>query len=157
MALLSELITKFQYAADHLEEEVGRAIEINKEDIYALISINQLARGEDGFGQPLYNSEHGTDSYSYSYQKSNYRDAFSSYGFPKREGDRFNFSWSGGYVDNLRYEYSNSSLLINSIDYKANKLDAVYGQHLTTMNPDNQETLKTEILSPHITKWILSL
>ncbi len=150
--LISEFKKKLEYASSNIDDEAGRIIANNQNEIYDLIRKNQLANNEMGDGRSI-------GYYANDYIKSrinpiSYSGVLSNYGFDKLKGSPYNFRWTDGVWNNFLHKYSNFELEIFNIDKKIDKLKDEYGSNLIEMQPENQEILRNEYIYPNITKWL---
>lgn len=116
-----------------------------KEDVIEIIKDNQLSKGLGPDGALLGTYSRYTEIESL---KTNPRR-------PKREGEHYNFEWTGDYFDafDIKFE-DNESFSLFSRDSKAEELNKLYGD-LETLTETNNKRVNKEILLPEMYEEII--
>lgn len=141
MSLAKYYIKKIQQVDSELEEVGMKSIEENMDFIMYLLKEKQLGEGI---------KSDGSDAPNYSYWTQ-----FYAKGNPPRTGvsskepsEKFNFEWSGEWIDSLYMKFANDGFDILARDSKTSILERMSGGKITALTEEHNRIINDDIVKP---------
>jgi hypothetical protein len=158
--LMKPFLDKIKYVEQNLENFAENIVKKNADYIIMILREEQLGQGFDGFGEALVHpTKQGNPSRTPLYEKST-EEYWTKVDPPrnpstKKYNNRYDFQWSGNFVDNLKIEYESEGFSIFSRAGKQRALEAIYGTKLTKLTEKNNSMINNDIILPELQKYIL--
>ena len=158
MPTIKQIKDKVILASQGIDNATSKIIKDNEENILNYIRNDQLFKGKDSEGSDITagGAYNGVYSYNYGSQSLGGSDDYSKPITTKKEGQPYNFTWSGETMKGFITKYSNYSLEIINTGNNSNYLIGFYnnGEKLFQMSEVNKERLRTEIIVPNLTSYL---
>jgi hypothetical protein len=149
MSLIKQNIRSLRSAERQLERVAKRAIVENLDYILFLLKEKQLGEGirSDGKGAPFYAPS--TIDYA---QFNPPRTGESS----KSSSDRFNYEWSGTWIDSLYIKLEKDGFDILARDNKTALLEKLSRGKITALTEKNNKLINEEIVKPKLFEYMIN-
>ena len=143
MGLINQNIESLKKAEGNLEKVAQSAVRDNMDFIMFLLKENQLGNGvlSDGSLAPTYDPS--TIGFA---EFDTPRTGVSS----KSSSNRYNFEWSGQWLDSMYIKIEKEGFDVLSRDYKTAMLEKMVKGKLTALTPKNNEKVNDEIIMPKL-------
>ena len=143
MGLIKQNIQSLKKAETQLELVAQSAVRDNMDFIMFLLKENQLGNGvlSDGSLAPTYDPS--TIGFA---EFDTPRTGVSS----KSSSNRYNFEWSGQWLDSMYIKIEKEGFDVLSRDYKTAMLEKMVKGKLTALTPKNNEKVNDEIIMPKL-------
>ncbi len=148
MSLIKQNIASLQRAEQQLEKVAQAALVENMDYIMFILKDDQLANSvkSDGTLAPYY-APNTIDYAKFSVP----RTGVSS----KSSDNRFNFEWSGNWIDSLYMKVENDGFDILSRDGKTAILEKMSGGKITALTKKNNDLVNEEIIKPKLFEYFI--